>query len=438
MPVMHGSQGCTSFGLVLLVRHFKEAIPLQTTAMNEVTSILGGYDNLEAALVNIRSRAAPKIIAICSTGLTETKGDDVEGYLVTARKRKPELADTEIVYVSTPDYVGGFEDGYQHAVTAIVRTLVMPLPVKPDQITLLPGSYLSPGDIDELREIIESFGLSVIVLPDISGSLDGHIPPDWRGTTLGGTTLEQIRAAGASACTLGVGEQTRQAALVLQDIAGTPLEIFERLTGLEVNDRLLLKLAQLSGKPVPAKYRRQRSQLLDAMLDSHFYTGGIKVAIAAEPDLLLAVGSLLADMGAELTCCVSTAKSASHALLPANQVILGDLEDLERGAADCDLLVTHSHGRQAAQRLGKPLLRIGFPVFDRIGNAHRRMVGYRGSMELIFEIANLMLDQVAHHHAGDWPLTPEALSAAAKTAPAQEPYFSDPNFPNTRLAEASA
>jgi nitrogenase molybdenum-iron protein NifN len=139
MPVMHGSQGCTSFGLVLLVRHFKEAIPLQTTAMNEVTSILGGYDNIEAALLNIRKRAAPKVIAICSTGLTETKGDDVDGYIVTVRKRKPELDDTEIIYVSTPDYVGGFEDGYKHAVTAIVKTLVKPLPVNVHQVTLLPG-----------------------------------------------------------------------------------------------------------------------------------------------------------------------------------------------------------------------------------------------------------------------------------------------------------
>ncbi|WP_282189942.1 nitrogenase component 1 [Azospirillum argentinense] len=32
MPLFHGSQGCTAFGLVLLVRHFREAIPLQTTA----------------------------------------------------------------------------------------------------------------------------------------------------------------------------------------------------------------------------------------------------------------------------------------------------------------------------------------------------------------------------------------------------------------------
>ncbi len=416
MPVMHGSQGCTSFGLVLLVRHFKEAIPLQTTAMNEVTSILGGYDNIEAALLNIRKRAAPRVIAICSTGLTETKGDDVDGYLVTLRKRKPELADTEIIYASTPDYVGGFEDGYKHAVAAIVKTLVKPLPVNTRQVTLLPGSYLAPADIDELRDIIEAFGLLCIVLPDISGSLDGHIPPDWRGTTLGGTTLEQIRAAGASALTIGVGEQTREAAEALQAIAGTPLVVFDRLTGLEVNDRLLQQLAQVSGRPVPAKYRRQRSQLLDAMLDGHFYTGGIKVAIAAEPDLLLAVGSLLHEMGAELRCCISTTRSASHALLPAAQVVLGDLEDFERGAAGCDLLVTHSHGRQAAERLNKPLLRIGFPVFDRIGNAHRCQVGYRGTMALIFEIGNLMIDQIGHHHATDWPLTPEALRAATRVA----------------------
>jgi nitrogenase molybdenum-iron protein NifN len=156
------------------------------------------------------------------------------------------------------------------------------------------------------------------------------------------------------------------------------------------------------------------------MLDGHFYTGGVKVAIAAEPDLLLAVGSLLHEMGAELRCCVSTTKSASHALLAAEQVILGDLEDMEIGAAaaHCDLLITHSHGRQAAEKLNKPLLRIGFPVFDRIGNAHRRMVGYRGTMDLIFEIANLMLQQIEHHHPGDWPLSPEALAAAGAAVPA--------------------
>ena len=194
-----------------------------------------------------------------------------------------------------------------------------------------------------------------------------------------------------------------------------------------------MRLSQHSGRPVPAKYRRQRSQLLDAMLDGHFYTGGMTVAIGSEPDLLLAVGALLHEMGAELRCCVSTTQSASHALLPAQTVLLGDLEDLEQGARECDLIVTHAHGRQAAERLGKPLLRMGFPVFDRVGNAHRVQVGYRGTMNLIFEIANLMIERIPHHHANDWPLTPEARRAAmAPRGSAASTPFTNP------LAAASA
>ena len=87
MPLLHGSQGCTSFGLVLFVRHFREAIPLQTTAMNEVATILGGFENVEQAILNIEKRAKPAIIGICSTGVTETKGDDVDGYHPLIRAR---------------------------------------------------------------------------------------------------------------------------------------------------------------------------------------------------------------------------------------------------------------------------------------------------------------------------------------------------------------
>ena len=42
MPLFHGSQGCTSFALVLFVRHFKETIPAEMTAMDEVATVLGG------------------------------------------------------------------------------------------------------------------------------------------------------------------------------------------------------------------------------------------------------------------------------------------------------------------------------------------------------------------------------------------------------------
>ena len=87
MPLLHGSQGCTSFGLVLFTRHFKEAIPMQTTAMSEVATVLGGYENVEQAVLNIYNRTKPEIIGICSTGVTETKGDDVDGYIKLIREK---------------------------------------------------------------------------------------------------------------------------------------------------------------------------------------------------------------------------------------------------------------------------------------------------------------------------------------------------------------
>ncbi|KAF0121127.1 MAG: nifN, partial [Methylocystaceae bacterium] len=101
MPLLHGSQGCTSFGLVLFTRHFKEAIPMQTTAMSEVATVLGGYDNVEQAVLNIYNRTKPEIIGICSTGVTETKGDDVDGYIKLIREKNAAVANLPIVYVST-------------------------------------------------------------------------------------------------------------------------------------------------------------------------------------------------------------------------------------------------------------------------------------------------------------------------------------------------
>lgn len=418
MPVMHGSQGCTSFGLVVLVRHFREAIPLQTTAMNEATTIMGGMENIEKAILNIRTRAKPDLIAICSTGLTETKGDDVEGYLKLIRSRNPEIADTAIVYVSTPDFVGAFQDGWAKATEAIVKTLVEPVAIRPQrsrQVAVLPGCHLTPRDVEEVREIVESFGLAPIFLPDVSGSLDGHINDDFSPTTIGGTTLADARRLGASIATLAIGEQMRPAAAALEARSGVPYRVFDRLTGLDANDAFLAHLADISGTPVPEKWRRQRSQLQDAMLDGHFFFGGKRVAIGAEPDLLCALGGLLNEMGCTLHTAVTTTASPILERLPATEVIIGDLEDLERGAADCDLLITHSHGRQAAERLHIPFHRAGLPLFDRLGAGDQLSVGYRGTKSLIFTIGNLFLAE--HHEVGPnrWAL-PEASLQAVEQA----------------------
>ncbi|TCT01686.1 nitrogenase iron-molybdenum cofactor biosynthesis protein NifN [Aquabacter spiritensis] len=406
MPLLHGSQGCTSFGLVLFVRHFKEAIPLQTTAMSEVATVLGGYDNVEQAILNIHKRTNPEIIGICSTGVTETKGDDVEGYIRQIRKAHPHLADLPLVYVSTPDFKDAFQDGWEKTVARLVEVLVeTPRSAArrdPKRVNLLPGCHLTPGDIEELRTIFDDFGLEASILPDLGGSLDGHIPAEFTPTTIGGIGVEEVATMGQSAWTIAVGAQMRRAAEALEQKAGVPFRLFERLCGLAANDDFIQFLSEISGRPVPLKYRRQRGQLVDAMLDAHFHIGGRKLAIGAEPDLLFDLSSMLHDMGAHVEVAVTTTQSPVLARVEAAEVLIGDLEDLERRAKDrgCDLLVTHSHGRQAAGRLRIPFYRTGMPMFDRLGAGHQLQVGYRGTRDTIFTIANLIIaDHEAHHEA---------------------------------------
>jgi len=415
LPVLHGAQGCTAFGLVLFVRHFRETIPLQTTAMNEVTTILGGLENLEQAIINIHNRAHPQVIGIASTGLTETKGDDVDGFLQLIRQKHPELDGTALIYVSTPDYQGAFQDGWGKVVAQLVEKLVQPAArPAPAQVNVLAGSHLTVGDLEELRDIIEAFGLQPVILPDLSGSLDGHVPEDFLPTTLGGTGVAQIQSMGASCHTLAIGEHLRAAAVTLEEKTGVPFTLFDRLTGLEASDRLFQCLAELSGQPVPVKYRRQRSQLVDAMLDGHFFFGGRKVALGAEPDLLWQFGMWLSEMGCTLGAVVTTTASPLLEKLPIEEVLIGDLEDLEQRAAGCDLLLTHSHGRQAAERLAIPFFRAGLPLFDRLGAAHRLNIGYRGTRDLVFEIGNLFLATQPEHHSDSWPLPGENHGTASQ------------------------
>ncbi|MCP3380516.1 nitrogenase iron-molybdenum cofactor biosynthesis protein NifN [Bradyrhizobium sp. CCGUVB4N] len=397
MPLLHGSQGCTSFGLTLFVRHFKEAVPLQTTAMSEVATVLGGYENVEQAILNICNRTKPEIIGINSTGVTETKGDDVEAFIRLIRQKHPQLEKLPLVYVSTPDFKDAFQDGWEKTVARMIEVLVDPrdaaAPRDLSRVNVLPGCHLTPGDLDELRTIFDDFGLRPSFLPDIAGSLDGHIPDEFTPTTIGGIGVDEIATMGQAAWTIAIGAQMRRAAEAMQARTGVPFRLFERLCGLGPSDVFIASVSEISGKPVPPKYRRQRGQLADAMLDAHFHIGGRKLAIGAEPDLLFDISSMLCEMGAQLTAAVTTTASPVLERVRGGEVIIGDLEDLEELAKtrECDLLISHSHGRQAAARLNIPFYRAGFPMFDRIGAGHQMTVGYRGTRELIFDLANLII-----------------------------------------------
>jgi nitrogenase molybdenum-iron protein NifN len=391
MPLLHGSQGCTAFAKVILVRHFREAIPLSTTAMTEVSTILGGEENVEQAILTLVQKSQPEIIGLCTTGLTETRGDDMDGILKDFRKRHPELDELPIVLVSSPDFKGALQDGFAAAVESIVKEVPQPGEPKAQQVTILMSSAFTPGDVQQIKEIVSTFGLIPIVVPDLSASLDGHLDDSYSPITGGGTTLVQLHKVGSSVYTLALGESMRGAAKILEQKFGTPYEVFTELTGLEAVDKFMQFLANLSGTAVPEKYRRQRRQLQDAMLDTHFYFGRKKVSLALEPDLLWSTVYFLQSMGAEIQAAVTTTRSPLLEKLPIDSVTIGDFEDFENLAVGSDLLIGNSHTQAVAKRLGIPLYRQGIPIFDRLGNGQFTKVGYRGTMELLFDIGNLFL-----------------------------------------------
>jgi nitrogenase molybdenum-iron protein NifN len=392
MPLFHGSQGCTAFSKVILVKHFREAIPLSTTAMTEVTTILGGEDNVEQAILTLMEKSKPEIIGLCTTGLTETRGDDMDSILKDIRKNHPELDELPILLVSSPDFKGALQDGYAAAVERMVKDLPQNGETRPQQINVLVSSGFTPGDVQQIKEIIGAFGLMPIMVPDLAASLDGHLDDSYSPITGGGTTLPQLRKMGSSAFTIALGESMRYSAQILENRFTIPFEVFTELTGLEAVDEFMQALADLSGNCVPEKYHRQRRQLQDAMLDTHFYFGRKRVSLALEPDLLWATAYFLRSMGAEIHAAVTTTRSPLLELLEVDTVYISDYEDFERLAVGSDLLIANSHGKAIAKRLGIPLYRMGIPISDRLGNGQFSKVGYRGTMEMLFDIGNIFLE----------------------------------------------
>ena len=401
LPLMHGSQGCTAFGKVFFVRHFREPIPLQTTAMDQVSSIMGADENVVEALRTLSEKSKPDIIGLVTTGLSETQGTDILRTVKEFRAAHPEYDGVAVVPVNTPDFLGCLESGYALAVEALIQTLVPAsacVGKRPKQVNVLASAMLTPGDIEAIKDWVEAFGLRPVVVPDIGDSLDGHlVEAEFSSLTIGGTPRAEIEAMGESLATLVIGPSLSKAADILKERTGVPDFRFAGLMGLDDCDAFTQTLSEISGRPVPEKIERHRAQLQDAMVDSHFMLGFARIALAADPDLLGMQVRFLSGMGAEIVAAVSPHRHESLAGLSVDQVIVGDLEDMEKAAraGGAQLVMANSHAADTASRLGLPLLRAGFPQYDTVGGYARTWVGYRGTRQALFDIANLMLGQ--HH-----------------------------------------
>jgi nitrogenase molybdenum-cofactor synthesis protein NifE len=410
IPMLHGSQGCTAFGKVFFVRHFREPIPLQTTAIEQVSAIMGSEDHLVEGLRIICEKNAPELIGVPTTGLVETQGCDIRMAVKNFRSQYPQYARIAVVPVATPDFTGSLESGYALAIQAIIEWLVptqeangtqagQPFPrgekaEQPLQVNVLAGSHLTPGDLEHLKGLIEAFGLQPVVLPDLSDSLDGHLPEeDFSPLTLGGASVGALATLKDAVATLVIGGSMNPAADLLRARTGVPDYRLPHLMGLEAVDALVTILANIAARPVPSSLERQRAQLQDAMLDCHFLLGQSRFAIAAEPDLLVGFSQLLAGVGAETVAAVAPINAPSLAATRCAQVRIGDLEDLEQAAraGSAELVIGNAHAAPTAERLGVPLIRAGFPQYDRLGGYQRTWIGYQGTRATLFDLANQLL-----------------------------------------------
>lgn len=384
MPLMHGGQGCTSFTKVFFTRHFCEPIAIQTSAVSDVIAVLDGGDySIVESVKNITRKTTPSLIGLHTTGLPETKGDDVAG---VARQ-----IEYPLVHVNTPDYEGGLESGWAKACKAIVEQLVEPREVVNDnKLALLPHVSLQPIEVEKIKEFIESFGFNVFALPDLSSSLDGHLGNKQASLSSGGVSVEEIRNLGDAGLVVTVGDSMQGCAAALQKKnAGIRHHHFPHLSGLEAADALaetLLTETCFSGPP--PSLSRWRLRLQDAMLDSHFSLGQTRFLVVAEPDHLAALCQCLHDAGGRVSVAISSVDSSQLEKIVADKVIVGDLEDAECMADQYDVIVGNCHCEALAHRLNKGLLLRGFPNWEQVGNALKNDVLYEGSCYLLFEAAN--------------------------------------------------
>ena len=401
IPMLHGSQGCTAFGKVFFVRHFREPIPLQSSAIDQISAVMGANENVVEGLRTICERSKPDLVGVPTTGLAEIEGADIRMAVRMFRDQYPGFGAIPVIPVSTPDFTGSLESGYALAVKSIIEDLVPRADAagtkpgrRPRQVNLLASAHLTPGDLEHLKDLIALFGLHPVVVPDLSDALDGHLSDlDFSPLTLGGTRVSELATLGDSIATLVIGKSLDAAADVLAQRTGVPDRRFAHLMGLDAVDKLVLELSRISAAPVPSRLERWRAQLQDAMLDTHFMLGTSRFAVAADADLLLGFSDMLASMGAVTIAAVAPSNAPALKHVQTERVKIGDLEDLELASRDlgAEVLIGNSHAAHTAQRLGIPLLRAGFPLYDQVGGYQRTWIGYRGTRQTLFDLANILL-----------------------------------------------
>jgi len=410
VPFLHGSQGCATYMRRYVISHFREPMDIASSSLGEKHAIYGGGPNLKQGLANVMNKYGAKLIGVASTCLTETIGDDVPLLVQEFRRDaagQDNLGETPVVTVSTPSYSGTHMEGFHAAVKAVVEQVAQGGDPT-EAVNLLPG-FVSPADLRYLKEILDDFGLSAIVLPDLSDTLDGPAELDYEKIPAGGTPLADIVALGRSRATLEFGRTLigqNTGGQVLADKFVIPLKQLGMPIGLRETDSFFKELEALAGRPTPPRHEGERGRLIDAYVDGHKYVFNKKAVVYGEEDLVVGLTAFLLEIGVRPVLCASGGKSGhfhraiaevSDNLLPEPPVVREGLDFYEIAeeveALAPDLLIGHSKGYHLARRWGVPLIRVGFPIHDRFGGQRILHLGYRGAQSLLDCIVNALLEK---------------------------------------------
>ncbi len=402
MPLIHGSQGCSTYMRFQLTRHFREPIEVASTSMSEKTVIYGGEFNLMKALKNITEKQTPSMIAVTSSCLTETIGEDMEGIIEKFKDANIDQDLPIIIPISTPSYVESHVEGYNRTIKALVEHLA--IQSKPNKkINIITGN-ISPTDVKEVKNILNDLNCENIILTDTSENLDAPLTESALNLYNEGTTIEEIEDTANSLGTITLSKHMDSAATYLQKKFGVKSISGPLPLGIENTDKFIGSVCELGELEVPESIKKDRGRLIDAMVDAHSYNYHRKVAIFGDPDFVSGMTRFTCEMGMipSVLCTGTDSKRFTEDIQNISEekkvspVILagGDLYDMHREIKEigADILIGNSYGASMAKEEDIPLFRVGFPIFDRLGAQRIFTLGYRGGINFVDQLTNTLLD----------------------------------------------
>jgi len=423
IPLVHGGQGCSMFVRLLFAQHFKENFDIASTSLHEESAVFGGNKRVEEG-VEVLARRYPdlRVIPIITTCSTEVIGDDIEGTInVCQRKLKAIFPDRTIhlVPVHTPSFKGSHVSGYDECVKAMFKTIAKKKTTPSGKLNVLSG-WVNPGDVKLLKRYLSEMGVDGHVFMDTE-DFDSPMLPDKTIHTHGRTTVEDIADAPNALGTIALARyEGASTAQYLNEEFGVPSVISPTPYGIRNTDELLANISRLTGKPIPDSLVHERGIALDALQDlAHMFFADKKVAIFGHPDLVIGLAEfcreiqlkpvlLLGDDNSRYKKdprILELKKSVDYDM---EVVCNADLWDLERRIRDkeveLDLIMGHSKGRYVAMDANIPMVRVGFPTFDRAGLYRKPSIGYQGAMELGEAIANALFTHMEYTKNREWIL----------------------------------